>query len=168
MPNFIQRAYPRKALQTPIRYMVSDSSQFRSTRTINFSMGGLCFETDQKLAPETEVCVVMDNYAPGISGPERYRSYLTRVRWNQPHSVPSKDIFFAGTQIMACSHDVFISSGEEPCHICDLCGAVMQECLIECTEENAQLCGPCHRHYRTIPEGQISKCVERFLIGNVV
>ena len=168
MPPYVERLYPRSASEAPIKYSVANASAYRCTRTLNSSPGGLCFETDQRLVPEEEVCVVMDNYRPDQPGPERYRSYLTRIRWAKLLSPPPNERFIAGTQIVACSHEVLISTGEERCHVCDLCGALMQECLLHGTKDNAQLCGPCHQHYCAIPDGKISECVDRFLIGNVV
>ncbi len=168
MPPNIRREHPRSAFEAPIKYSVSNSSAYRCTRVLNSSAAGLCFETDHMMAPEDEICVVMDNYAPDQPGPERFRSYLTRIRWAQRRSAPPHEGFIAGAQIVACSHEVLIPSGDERCHRCDMCGALVQECRLQCTEENAQLCGSCHQHYRAIPEGKISECVERFLIGNVV
>ena len=74
MSNLIQRAYPRKIFEVPMQYATPNSGQFRCTQTRNYSAGGLCFETDRQLEPGTEVCVVMDAYAPERSGPESYRS----------------------------------------------------------------------------------------------
>lgn len=168
MSEYVQRTYPRKAFEAPIKYAVPNSNQFSHTRTINYSTDGLCFIADQKLEPEAEVCVVMDNYAPGRSGPESYQSYLTRVRWIRPLSAHRPERFIAGTQIMSRSHEILAAHVDESCHFCDLCGERIQECLLHCTDENAQLCEPCYQHYGTLPEGQTRECVARFLVGNVV
>ena len=168
MPPYIPREYPRTALEAPIKYSRSNASGYRLARTRNGGPGGLCFETDQCLIPEEEVCVVMDNYTPDHQGPERYRSYITRVRWIKPLAPPPHERFVTGAQIMACSHEVLIPTGDERCNTCDLCGTLMTECQLHCTKDNAQLCGACLQHYHTIPEGKISECIDRFIIGNVV
>jgi hypothetical protein len=168
MSPIIPRAYPRTAFETPIKYRLPGAGQYHAARTSNYSMGGLCLKTDRQLPPQSEICVVMENYAPGKSGPERYRSYIASVRWIRPQAPRRPDRFIAGTQIMACSHEILTADDRGLCRVCDLCGALIQECLLHGTEDKAQLCEPCHGHYDNIPEGPISECVERFLIGNVV
>ena len=168
MAAFVQRTHPRKALKIPIKYRTAQSNQFQGARTLNYSSGGLCLEVDQKVEPETEICVVMENYTPGQAGPESHRSYLTRVRWIRPISANGNQGFVAGTQIMTRSHDLPEDHGDEPRQICDLCGDLIEACHLHCTDENAQLCGSCYHHYCEIPEGKSRECVERFLLGNVV
>jgi len=134
----------------------------------NYSAGGLCYEADQPLEPEAEVCIVMDNYTPGRVGPEAYRSYVARIRWIQPLNEARHERYAAGAQIMARSHEILAADSDEPRHICDLCGVLMPVRQIECNEGNVQLCPQCNKHYHCTPEGKIRKCLDRFLIGNVV
>ena len=168
MAAFVKRAHPRRTLQAPIRYRTAQSDQFFGARTLNYSSEGLCLEVDQEVAPQTEIYVVMENYAPGQAGPEGYRCYRTRVRWIRPLSAHRDQGFMAGMQIMARSHDAPEVRVDEPHQICDLCGDLIQECRLHCTDENAQLCEPCYRHYCKIPEGKTRECVDRFIVGNVV
>jgi hypothetical protein len=168
MSTFIQRASPRKTVQIPIKYHLAESNQFSSTRTLNYSVDGLCFETDQKVELGAELCVVMENYAPGQSGPESCRSYMTRVRWIRPLSAHRNERFVAGTQIMARSHKILSAGADKVCNVCDLCGDLVKECRLHCTDENAQLCESCYHQYQDIPEGKARECIARFLVGNVV
>jgi hypothetical protein len=166
--NLVQRTYPRIHLEAAIQCTPSNCREFRSTRSLNFSAGGLCYKTDQKLEPAEEVCIVMDNYAPGRFGPEGYRSYLAQICWIQPLFAPREDIFAAGARIIARSHEVLINATNEPQHLCDLCGALMPANLLQITDGNAHLCKHCYRHFLSIPEGKVRRCVDRFLMGNVV
>ena len=172
MTQVIQRAYPRVSCKAPIKYGISNgekaATQFFSSHTFNFSAGGICYETDQVLTPEEEVCIIMNNYAPGHSGPECYRSYLARIRWTQRLSRKRKERFATGALIIARSHEVLDVSTEAPRHNCDLCGALMVACHLQCTDENAQLCEQCHKHFLSLPKGKVRQCLERFLAGNVV
>ena len=168
MAAFVQRAHPRQALQVPIKYRPAQSNHFIGARTLNYSNDGLCLEVNQKVEPETEIYVVMENYTPGQAGPEGYRSYLTSVRWVRPLAAQRNQGFVAGTQIMARSHDTPEVPVDEPRQICDLCGDLIQECQLHCTDENAQLCAPCYHHYCKIPKGKTRECVDRFIVGNVV
>jgi hypothetical protein len=142
--------------------------QYRATRMRNYSAGGMCYETDQKLDPESEVCVVMQNYAPDQPGPERYRSYLIRVRWIEALPDEGNNCYAAGARIIARSHEVLTACSDEPFQFCDLCGVLMPVCCLQRTPENAQLCEQCHKHFQSIPEGKLRECVARFLIGNVI
>ncbi len=168
MAAFVQRAHPRQAIQVPIKYRPAQSDQFFGARTLNYSSDGLCLEIDQKVEPQTEIYVVMENYTPDQHGPEGYRAYRTSVRWIRPLSANGDQGFVAGTQIMVRSHELPEDHVDEPRQICDLCGDLIQECGLHCTDENAQLCDPCYHHYCKLPEGKARECVERFIVGNVV
>lgn len=168
MSKFIQRAYPRTLYQVPIQYAASNSNQFHSARMINYSAGGICYETDQQMELDTEITVVMDNYSPDQAGPQGYRSYLTRIRWIQQLSEQLSSHFATGSQIIARSHEVLTGVVGEPRYNCDLCGALMQISRLQCTHGNAHLCEPCHKHFKSIPSGKLRDSVERFLVGNVV
>lgn len=171
MSEVIQRAYPRISFEAPIKYGVSNgenATYFHDAHTLNYSAGGICYETDHVLTLEDEVCIIMNNYAPNLAGPESYRSYLARIRWIHPLSKQRKERFAAGARIIARSHEILDVCAEAPRHNCDLCGALMSACQLQCTEENAQLCEQCHKHFKSLPEGKIRQCLARFLTGNVV
>ncbi len=168
MPQIIPRAYPRTECRAPIQYAPVHSQQFQSTHMYDYSADGLCYETDQELEPESEICIVMENYAPGLSGPEGFRSYVARVRWIKLLQKNGSKHYAAGAQIVTRSHEILISASQAQRHLCDLCGALMPLSQAKGTEEGAQLCDLCFEHVDSIPSKRIRKCVERFLIGNVV
>ncbi|MBT8340957.1 MAG: hypothetical protein HKP58_14345 [Desulfatitalea sp.] len=171
MSDVIARAYPRVSFEAPIQYGVSNAGtclQLHAARTLNYSAGGFCYETDEQLPPEAEVCIIMSNYTPGQNGPESFRSYLTRLRWMQPLPVTQEKRYAAGAQIIARSHDVLDICAEEPRHDCDLCGALTALPRLQKIAGDAQLCGSCFRHFQSFPQGKGRQCLERFLMGNVV
>lgn len=168
MPDIIPRAYPRIQCRSPIRYAPVNSRQFRSTRMYDYSTGGLCYESDKLLEPHAEVCIVMDNYTPGHAGPEGFRSYIARVRWIKLLQKNGSKHYAAGAQIVARSHDILTSTSQTPRHVCDLCGVLMPWSQTQVTKQGAQLCASCFEHVDSIPSDRIRKCVERFLIGNVI
>ncbi len=166
-----QRVHPRIDSSVAIQYAAlhdNSAGPFRATHMLNFSAGGMCYETDQQLEPDSEVCVVMQNYSPDQMGPERYRSYLTRVCWIEPLAAQGNHRFTTGARIIARSHEILGASADEPRHLCDLCGVLMPVRCLQVTAENAQLCKQCHKHFQSIPEGKVRECVARFLLGNVV
>lgn len=171
MTEVIQRAFPRINFKAPIQYGVpngKNSPHFLRSRTINYSAGGFCYMTDQQLNPEDEVCIIMSNYTPGRTGPECYRSYLTRIRWTQPVHGRHKSRYASGARIIARSHEVLDVFDEEAKDSCDMCGASMPVNCLQCDDKKTQLCEQCHSHFQALPEGKIRQCVARFMTGNVV
>ena len=168
MTQRIPRSTPRTAYHAPIQYALLNTQQFRSTRTYDYSNDGLCYETDQPLNIESEVCIVMDNYVPGKAGPEGYRSYVAQIRWLQLQSSNGVDRYAAGAQIVARSHKILDTEALLPQQICDLCGAMKPAHRIVADEKGVQLCDQCRRHYYSIPSAKIRQCVERYLLGNVI
>jgi len=163
-----QRSNERTARQVPIQYALLDSNQFHAARTYDFSSGGLCYETHEPLRPGTDVCIVMENYDPGLSGPESFRSYVASIRWTHLLSKNGTERYAAGARIITCSHDLLTAENQLPHHLCDLCGAMMPLNKLEMTHAGAQLCANCMKHFSSMPSAKIRRCVERFLVGNVI
>ncbi len=168
MTQIIARSNPRTAYHAPIKYALLNSQQFRPTRTYDYSRDGLCYETNQALDIESEVCIVMDNYAPGQDGPEGYRSYVARIRWMQLLSNNGTTRYAAGAQILARSHEILATEAQLPKQFCDLCGTMKPAHRIESMDNGIQLCRQCSRHFHNIPSDKIRQCVERYLMGNVI
>lgn len=163
-----QRTNTRTARQLPIQYALLDSDQFHVTRTYDISAGGLCYETHEPLNPGTDVCIVMQNYNPNLSGPEGFRSYVASIRWTNLLSRNGTERYAAGARFITCSHDLITTETQLPQHLCDLCGVTMPLNKLEMTTLGAQLCADCTKHFASIPSIKIRKCVERFLVGNVI
>jgi hypothetical protein len=163
-----QRSNVRTPNQVRIQYALLDSDQFHPSRTYDFSSGGLCYETLEPLKPGTDVCIVMENYNPGLSGPEEFRSYVATIRWTHLLSKNGTERYAAGARFITCSHDLITAETQLPLHLCDLCGAMVPLNKLEMTDSGAQLCASCMKHYHSIPSAKIRRCVERFLVGNVI
>jgi hypothetical protein len=168
MSQMIPRSHPRAAYRAPIKYAVFNSNQFRSALTCDFSEGGFCYEVDRELTPEEDVCIVMENYAPGRSGPEGYHSYLARIRWTQLLSENGVQRHAAGVQIVARSHKILATDAQMPIRICDLCNTCVAQHRIIQTASHAQICEQCAKHLNKISSEKVRRCVERFLMGNVI
>ena len=168
MTNITPRSHARTTHQAPIQYALLNTAQFEPTRTYDYSAEGLCYEMARKLEPETEVCILMDNYAPERTGPEAYRSYVARIRWIHLLSKNGNTRYAAGAQIVARSHDILTSEDQLPRYRCDLCGKTEPSHRIQSTGTGLDLCGRCMKHFNNIPSPKIRQCVERFLLGNVV
>jgi hypothetical protein len=164
----IPRSHPRSAYRTPIKYAVFNSNQFRSALTCDFSEGGFCYETDRELTPQEDICIVMENYAPGRAGPEGYHSYVARIRWTHLMHRNGDERYAAGAQIVARSHEILTTDSQMPICICDLCNAPVAQHRIIQTVSHAQICGLCAKHLDNMTSQKVRNCVERFLMGNVI
>lgn len=168
MPEIIPRSHQRIEHQAPIQLAVFNSEQFQPSSMCNYSDGGLCYETTQPLTLEDDVCIVMDNYTPGQSGPEGFRSYLARIRWIELISKNGATHYAAGAQWVVRSHNILATEAQVPHQACDLCGTLMPLHKLEPAANGVQLCKACYKHFKHIPAGKIRQCVERFLMGNVI
>jgi ribosomal protein L37AE/L43A len=168
MTDIIPRSHIRTTHKAPIQYALLNSAQFEPTRTYDYSANGLCYEVTRELAPETEVCILMDNYAPDHSGPEAYRSYVALVRWVHLLSKNGTNRYAVGAQIVARSHDILTSEEQLPQYQCDLCGKTEPKHRIQTAGAGVDLCRRCLKHFSHIPSTKIRQCVERFLLGNVI
>lgn len=168
MAHIVPRSHPREDIQVPIQYALLNTDNFEPAYTFDYSPEGMSYETRQKLDPDTEVCIVMDNYAPGQNGPEAYRSYVARIRWIHPRSSNGSKRYVAGAKIMARSHIVLATEENLPSLSCDLCGDLKPIHRIDQTTAGAHLCCNCLKHFSNISSKKIRQCVERFLVGNVV
>jgi hypothetical protein len=168
MTAIIARSFQRSAHDAPIQYALLDSDQFHATRTYDFSPGGLSYEIHQPLEPGTDVCILMENYSPGLTGPEGYRSYVTSICWTRLLLKNGTERYAAGARLVTRSHDIITAENQLPHHLCELCGASKPLNMIEQTKSGAQMCGNCLKHFRSIPSARIRHCVERFMLGNVI
>jgi hypothetical protein len=145
-----------------------NSEIFNTALTYDFSNEGLCCEVPQKIEPDTDVCIVMQNYTPGQAGLEAYRSYVARIRWINLLSKNGSEHYAAGAQIVARSHDILSTEKQIPKIACDLCGCLEPMHKVNQAVSGVFLCQRCLKHFSNIPSGKIRQCVERFMVGNVV
>jgi hypothetical protein len=145
-----------------------NSEKFNTAHTFDFSSEGICYEAPQKIEPDTDVCIVMENYTPGDAGLEAYHSYVARIRWINALPKNGGRRYAAGAKIVARSHDILCKEKQIPNLACDLCGCLEPMHKIDQTAAGICLCRRCLKHFSNIPSGKIRQCVERFLIGNVI
>ncbi len=163
-----QRTYPRNNYEAPIMYARIGADDYSDSRMYNFSRNGLYFEPNRPLAPESDILVVMVNYAPGTFGPEAYRSYSAKIKWCREIPKIKKDRFGVGVELLARSHEILAPEVREILHTCDLCGELNPSESIRQTEDDCMLCDNCDKHMSVMPNGMIKDSIHRFLTGNVV
>jgi hypothetical protein len=76
-----QRSYPRFEYRTPISFGYSNLEMISNGITRNYSMGGLCFESNFILPKGTEIHITMMHHSSNGKGPESRKRYQAEVRW---------------------------------------------------------------------------------------
>ena len=76
-----QRCYPRYEHRTSIAFGYSKSEMISAGETRNYSMGGMCFESNFALPKGTEIYITMMQYSQHVKGPESRKKYRAEVRW---------------------------------------------------------------------------------------
>ena len=168
MKVYAKRAYPRNNYEAPIMYARIGTDDYSDSRMYNFSRNGLYFEPKQPLVPESDIVVVMVNYAPGTFGPEAYRSYAAKIRWCREIPQRKADLYGVGVELFARSNEILNPEIRETVHTCDLCGELCPSENIRLTEDHFLLCDNCDKHMGAMPNGMIKDSINRFLAGNVL
>ena len=168
MASQIKRAFPRKYHNTPILFNDFGSDDYMRSKMYNFSKGGMYFRSNTILRPDLNIRIVMINYTPGSYGPEAYKGYMAKIRWcrESPDST-DEEKFGIGVQFLEKSHTEFGKEASIASYMCDLCGNITTLECIHRTDELDYLCGDCHKHLKSFPEGRIKESIKRFMAGNV-
>ena len=161
-----KRTFPRIHYEAPIRFAELSSDQYDESRILNFSRGGLYFESGRILKPDSDIGVIMVNYTPGTYGPEAYRFYVSKVKWCKKVYQNGKSIFGVGAQFISKSHEIDKEVISQM-YTCDLCGQIVRSAEIQHTCQSASLCPHCYKHWESLQDGVVKKSIERFLAGNI-
>jgi hypothetical protein len=167
MPTY-KRIFPRHKYETPIHYTQLTRNDIHESRIYNFCRGGIYFQPESSIAPESDVGIIMDNYSPGTFGPEAYRFYLVTVKWCREISGMDYKCYGVGAVIMSKRHEVVLGKLQENQYVCDLCGRLMFSSDLHKEKDSLFLCSGCHAHFKSIPEGHLKESIKRFMIGNVI
>jgi hypothetical protein len=168
MATYARRLYPRGHYEAPILYASVGSDSYYDSTIYNFSKGGIYFEPERPLAPESDLSIIMVNYAPGTFGPEAYKSYIARTRWCREVTATERHRFGVGAEFLAKSHEILVADLYKIRIHCDLCGKLCGSGEITQTVDFFHLCRHCLKHMNAMPDGIIKESIHRFLSGNVV
>jgi hypothetical protein len=168
MVQLVRRDYPRIRHHAAIKYAPENIMAFRTARMHNYSVGGLCFASDQALASRSELSIVMSDYHLDRFGPASFRFYRARVQWIHPMVKTGRDGFAVGAQFIGHGHYLPDYDDDTQLHMCDLCASLTPNDQINCATADICLCPHCAAQMKHLPEGSVRKCLERFFAGNVV
>ena len=167
MPSFMTRTFPRNFCDAPIKYGDFSTSHYVSSKLLNFSKNGMYFENRDPLAPESDICILMLNYAPHAYGPEAFRSYLGTTKWCRELTNQSEGGFGIGVQLIAKSHDICGANPQLIVHPCDMCHKQTAPHEIHLIEDCVYLCSTCRDKLTVLSEEGARKSLSGILWGYV-
>lgn len=92
-----KRAYARFNLEAPIMYASEENLYaFYGAKALNYSLGGLCFETPYPLQQGTVISIRKADHTPESKIPSKYKEHLAEVKWCKEIVSEDKRAFGAG------------------------------------------------------------------------
>ena len=168
MSTLTKRFYSRTAHEAPIMYTNYDTENYYHARMYNSSLGGVYFESERALQPESDICIKMVTHPSEEPGPEAIKACRARVKWCQRRNKCGISCYGIGTQYLAEGHTLYGEKVHGLSCSCDLCGEkVPSEEILE-NEDFVYLCHSCFNYLADLPEGKIKESIKEFLIGNVL
>ena len=166
MPSFMTRTFPRTFYEAPIKYGDFSTSHYVSSTLLNFSKNGMYLINQDPLAPESDICILMTNYAPHAFGPEAFRSYLGTTKWCREVTDNSSGGYGIGVQLIAKSHDICGANPQLIVHPCDMCHTQTAPHEINIIEDCVYLCPACFEKLTVLSEEAARKSLTGILWGH--
>ena len=166
MPSFMTRTFPRAYYEAPIKYGDFATNHYNTSKILNFSKNGMYFEIRDPLAPESDICILMVNYAPNVYGPEAFRSYLGTTKWCRELTNFDYGRYGIGVQLIAKSHDICGANPQQIVHPCDMCNKPTAPHNILLVEEYVYLCQACFDKLSVLPDDAIKNSLASIIWGN--
>ena len=168
MTTLLKRVYSRNPHEAPIMYTNYDTENYYNAKMYNSSLGGVYFESERALQPESDICIKMVTHSSEESGLEDCKDCRARVKWCEKRNKSGISCYGIGIQYLAKSHTVCGGKVHGLSCSCDLCGEkVPSEEILE-SEDLVYLCSSCLNYFEDLPEGKIKESVKEFLIGNII
>jgi hypothetical protein len=134
----------------------------------NSSLGGVYFEADRALQPESDVCIKMLTYSSEKPGPEAFKACRAKVKWCQKRNKSGISCYGIGIQYLDESHTVDGGKVHGLSRSCDLCCEKVPSKEILEIEDLVYLCHSCFNYLKELPEGRIKESIKELMIGNVL
>lgn len=155
-----KRAHSRHYTKSPIFYTPPDEDGFLEGIMLNWSRGGIYFQTDSDIKPDVMIRIkLLESFAENILNVEE-EICEGKIVWCT-HTSASKN-FGIGVQFERKAETV------KPKLSCELCG--IKDCCSEMikTEDYIYLCKKCHGKVKKEGCGNLEKNIYENLIGNVL
>ena len=81
MTTLLKRFYSRNPYDAPIMYTDYDTENYYLAKMHNSCLGGVYFESERALQPESDICIKMVTHPSEEPGPEACKACRARVKW---------------------------------------------------------------------------------------
>ena len=159
----VKRADDRRSYEAPIMWADFNTENYFRAKILNSSEGGMYFETECATEPKANIRIKPLNYLPNTNGPEAYKFYEAKVKWQRNLTTTDASRYGVGVQFLVKSQTI-----DGPDHLCSFCEENIPYGEIHSIDEFVYLCSHCFKHYKSLPDGTIKKSIKDFLIGNVI
>jgi hypothetical protein len=168
MTAFTERTFPREHQKAHVKYAEVNVDNYYDCLMCNYSKGGMYLESLHPSPPESDICIVMQNYCPAERGPESFKAYIATVKWCEQITTAEMFRYGFGVQIYARSHKATTNDPEVLLHPCDYCHNLFTINFIHRADDYVYLCTTCLNHFQIIHNQETKDSIERMLIGNVI
>ncbi len=150
-----KRAYERKFEKLPIEFLDCAENRVYDGVALNYSMGGMFFESRHCLLPGINILVKAKTTPPEFQGGFTFQKNA-EVIWSKKKSTANieQTVYNAGIQCIVVE--------------CDMCREFMDKERIYNLNDCVCLCSKCYEHMRNMPDNIIKKSIESIVMGNVL
>ncbi len=163
-----RRKCDRHRSEAPVQYVYRQPDRYFNSHVLNYSEDGMYFESIQPLEIDSQVRIIMPNYASDASGPDAFQSYLAEIRWCQEIPDEKSSQFGVGVEILEKSHDRLTNIVAPVSQTCDRCDTVLSTASVCRIDGSICLCSDCFDHLDDMPEGKVKSDIKRILDRNVL
>lgn len=163
-----QRACARKSCQIPLKLAVKKSDKYFDATMLNISDEGMYLEARRKLTPGDGIRIKMMNTDEVGPGKRLLEIKDATIIWSALFRKDDGKFYGAGismgvTDILGRKKD--LSDIE---YHCDMCGRKVKTKEFREKIKCVCLCSVCSEYLDSFPESLRKRCIDRFLLGNVL
>lgn len=149
-----KRAFDRNDCKAKIKYALFATDNYIDAVMYNNGDGGMYFESNDTISPGSDIYIKMIDFNPEAHSPEAKNGYRAEVMWCRKIYKDGVSVYGVGVRFMV--------------NVCDRCGEKVLYSDIHKTDNLIFLCTSCFSGHQTMREGTLKRCVEDYLLGNVL
>jgi hypothetical protein len=158
-----QRNHPRRPLEDELTYSPIDSQKSHSGTICNISSGGLYFQSQRFVQPNTHLCIRLNEETTRrFSDFRLYPYYRAKVKWLHNSEESHPDNLGIGVEFLA-----YFESPDGPDYFCDNCEDQIFTSNLHLVNDYTYLCPDCYIEYASQLKS-IRRIMKRLFEGNVI
>ena len=163
-----KRAFTRTRHEAPIRFGYENTNRYLESKMYNSSKGGMYFETDHALRPDSNINIATQNFPPGLSDQQILKHCTAEVRWCRKLSSDNPPRYGVGARFLTKFDEISKACIPGINLECDWCGEMAPYEELHKADDLVYLCSHCFTRLETLSEGELKESIRRFVIRNVI